>query len=278
MDSAQKAEILRRLHRGTEPLVMANVWDCASARVVEQAGFPAVATTSAGVASSLGYPDGQHVSRAEMLEVVKRIAQCVSVPVSADLEAGYGDVEETTRALVASGAVGLNIEDMDKHGGRELVRLSEQIDRIHTVRHVSGELGVGVVINARTDYYLASIGDPAKRFDAACERLRRYIDAGADCVFVPGITDEDLIRRFVEALRFPLNVLVGPGTPPISRLKQIGVARVSVGSGVARATMGLVRRIANELKTTGEYGLLQDGAVTYDEANQLFERRAAQRG
>lgn len=278
MDSAQKAEILRRLHRGTEPLVMANVWDCASARVVEQAGFPAVATTSAGVASSLGYPDGQHVSRAEMLEVVKRIAQCVSVPVSADLEAGYGDVGETTRALVASGAVGLNIEDMDKHGGRELVRLSEQIDRIHTVRHVSGELGVGVVVNARTDYYLANIGDPAKRFDAACERLRRYIDAGADCVFVPGITEEDLIRRFVEALRFPLNVLVGPGTPPISRLKQIGVARVSVGSGMARATMGLVRRIANELKTTGEYGLLQDGAVTYDEANQLFERRAAQRG
>ena len=278
MDSAQKAEILRRLHRGTEPLVMANVWDCASARIVEEAGFPAVATTSAGVASSLGYPDGQHVSRAEMIEVVKRIAQCVSVPVSADLEAGYGDVEETTRTLVASGAVGLNIEDMDKHGGRELVRLSEQIDRIHTVRHVSGELGVGVVINARTDYYLASIGDPAKRFDAACERLRTYIDAGADCVFVPGITDEDLIGRFVEALRFPLNVLVGPGTPPISRLKQIGVARVSVGSGVARATMGLVRRIANELKTTGEYGLLQDGAVTYDEANQLFERRAAQRG
>jgi 2-methylisocitrate lyase-like PEP mutase family enzyme len=271
MHSRQKAEVLRKLHKGPELLVLPNAWDCASARIFEEAGFPAIATTSGGVAFSLGYPDGQHISQTEMIEAVKKIARSVGVPVTADLEAGYGDVAWTAAALVESGAVGLNLEDIDERGSKQLVELSEQVERIRTLRRIGDELGVHIVINARNEYYLAQIGDPEKRFDAACHRLKRYIDAGADCVFVPGITDANLIQRFVRALQFPLNVLVGPGTPPIARLKELGVARVSVGSGIARSTMGLTRRIAEELRNTGEYQTMLAGAIPYPEANELFK-------
>jgi 2-methylisocitrate lyase-like PEP mutase family enzyme len=271
MDSHQKAEALRKMHRGPDVLVLPNAWDCASARIFEEAGFPAIATTSGGVAFSLGYPDGQHIPQAEMMEAVTRIARCVSVPVTADLEAGYGDVARTAAALVESGAVGLNLEDIDDQGSKQMVELSEQVERIRTLRRMGDELGVHIVINARTEYYLAQIGDPEERFDAACHRLKHYIDAGADCVFVPGITDANLIHCFVKALHFPLNVLVGIGTPPIARLKGLGVARVSVGSGITRSTMGLTRRIANELVGTGEYQTMLAGAMPYAEANELFK-------
>jgi 2-methylisocitrate lyase-like PEP mutase family enzyme len=133
-------------------------------------------------------------------------------------------------------------------------------------------MGVPLVINARTDVYLAGIGEPARRFDLALERLRAYIEAGADCVFVPGIQDESLIREFVDALRFPLNILIGAGTPPLARLQEIGVARVSTGSGIARATIGLTRRIAREIKETGSLASLFDGAIPYADANALFQR------
>jgi 2-methylisocitrate lyase-like PEP mutase family enzyme len=272
MNSAQKAEKLRDLHRGPEVLVLPNAWDCASARIFEQAGFPVIATTSAGVAFSLGYPDGQHIPQPEMLAAVKRIARSVSVPVTADLEAGYGDVASTAAALVKSGAAGLNIEDIDDPENKQLVEVSEQVQRIRAIRQVGDELGVPIVINARTDYYLAQIGKPEDRFEAACHRLKQYIQAGADCVFVPGIADRELIGRFVEALQFPVNVLVGPETPSIQDLKALGVARVSLGSGITRSTMELTRRIAEELKITGGYRTMLGLSMPYSEANRLFER------
>jgi 2-methylisocitrate lyase-like PEP mutase family enzyme len=262
---AEKAEIFRALHRGPEILVLPNAWDCASARIVEEAGFPAIATTSAGVANSLGYPDGERIPAAEMLAAVQRIARCVSVPVTADLESGYHDIAATAAGLVASGAIGLNLEDAGGDAARHA-------SRIATVRRVGRELGVNLVVNARTDLYLDRTGDPAAgRFDRACERLRSYIEAGADCVFVPGVTDEDTIRRFVETLRFPVNVLTGAGTPPIRRLQELGVARVSVGSAIARAALGLTRRIALELKTSGAYDTMVQGAIPYS-LNRLFEK------
>jgi 2-methylisocitrate lyase-like PEP mutase family enzyme len=264
---AEKAEIFRALHRGPEILVLANVWDCASARIVEEAGFPAIATTSAGVANALGYPDGESIPAAEMLAAVRRIAGCVRVPVSADLEGGYQDVAATAAGLVASGAIGLNLEDA---GGDPV----QHAARIATVRRVGRDLGVSLVINARTDLYLDKIGDPAPRFERSCERLHAYIEAGADCVFVPGVTDEDTIRRFVEALRFPLNILATAGAPPIPRLQQLGVARVSLGSGIARATLSLTRRIAQELKTSGSYDAMLQDAIPYAELNRLFEKHA----
>jgi 2-methylisocitrate lyase-like PEP mutase family enzyme len=271
-NQAGKATKLRVLHHGPSMLVLPNAWDCASARVFEDAGFAAIATTSAGVAFSLGYPDGQHIRAEEMLIAVKRIADCVDVPVTADLEACYDDPAATTGAVVEAGAAGLNVEDLNGGSQGELAEVKTQVRKIRTIRRVGDEMGVPLVINARTDVYLAGIGEPARRFDLALERLRAYIEAGADCVFVPGIQDESLIREFVDALRFPLNILIGAGTPPLARLQEIGVARVSTGSGIARATIGLTRRIAREIKETGSLASLFDGAIPYADANALFQR------
>jgi 2-methylisocitrate lyase-like PEP mutase family enzyme len=198
-----------------------------------------------------------------MLAAVARIVACIRVPVTADLEGGYRDIAATAAGLVASGAIGLNLEDA---GGDP----AQFAARIATVRRVGGELGVNLVVNARTDLYLDHIGDPASRFERACQRLRAYIDAGADCVFVPGVVDEDTIRRFVETLRFPVNVLAMAGTPPIPRLRELGVARVSTGSALARAALGLTRRIARELKNGGAYDTMLQGAIPYAELNSLF--------
>jgi 2-methylisocitrate lyase-like PEP mutase family enzyme len=271
---AEKAELLRKLHQGPEMLVLANVIDCAGARIVEEAGFPAIATSSAGVAFSLGYADGQRIPREEMLGAVKRICRCVAVPVTADLESGYDDMARTTAGMIEAGAVGLNLEDVEYGPGgvERLVEISKQAEKIGVVRKTGEALGVKVVINARTDLYLAELGDAATRFEKSCERLRAYIAAGADCVFVPGITDEDLIRRFVQALRFPLNILAGPGSPTIRRLQELGVARVSLGSSIMKATMGLTRRIVQEVRDRGTYENMAQGAFTWAEANRLFEK------
>ena len=271
-DLRRKAELFRQLHQGPRILVLPNAWDCASARLFEEAGFPAIATTSAGIAFTLGYPDGERISRDEMLAVAGRIAAAVSVPVTADVEAGYGDAAATAAGVIESGAVGLNLEDA--RGDGSLVDVGEQCERIRTVRRTGLRSGVHLVINARCDMYLNGIGEPADRFEGSIERLRRYVDAGADCLFVPGVTDAALISRLVEALQFPLNILAGPGAPPAPRLEALGVARLSVGSGIMRATMGLTRRIARELRGTGEYGSMTEAAVPYAEATRMFPSRA----
>jgi 2-methylisocitrate lyase-like PEP mutase family enzyme len=267
----ENAEFFRSLHRGPEILVLPNAWDCASGRIFEEAGFPAIATTSAGIAFSLGYSDGERIPQDLMLAAVKRISACVKVPVTADLESGYGDVAKTTASLIAAGAVGLNLEDVDRESGA-LAPIPAQVEKIVTVRRIAGALGVKVVINARTDMYLAQIGDPASRFEHACERLQAYIGAGADCVFLPGVSDETIIRRAVDQLKFPLNILASPGLPPIPRLRESGVARLSVGSGIMRATLGLTRRIAQELKHSGTYAAMLEGTIPFAEANALFEK------
>lgn len=271
MTQALKAHRLRELHQGSAILVLPNAWDCASARIVEELGFPAIATTSAGIAFSFGYPDGQRISREEMIFMVKRIAACVQLPVTADLEAGYDGIAQTASDLIQAGAVGLNLEDLVGDDATALVPLEEQVEKIRTVRRIGRESNVEIVINARTDIYLAQIGEPAGRFEHACNRLRAYIDAGADCLFVPGVKDEKLIRQFVETLQFPLNVLATAGTPPVSRLQELGVARVSMGSGLARAALGAARRAAEELRLQGTYGQMLGSAIPYAELNSLFE-------
>jgi 2-methylisocitrate lyase-like PEP mutase family enzyme len=268
---SEKAELMRRLHHGPDILVLPNAWDCASARIIEREGFPAIATTSAGLANSLGYPDEQRIPREEILAAVKRIAARVQVPVTADLEAGYEDIAKTTAGLVDSGAVGLNLEDVDYGGTGGLLEIGRQVQKIAAVRRIGDELGVKLVINARTDVYLAQIGGPESRFARTCDRARAYIEAGADCVFIPGVKDEELIGRLVQALKFPINILAVAGTPPVHRLKELGVARVSVGSGIMRATMGLTREIAQELRTRGTYDKMIEGTIPYAEANRLFE-------
>jgi len=270
-EQAAKAERFRQLHHGPKILLLPNAWDAASARIFEDAGFPAIATTSAGVAFSLGYPDGQHIPREEMVAAVKKIVSAVQVPVTADLEAGYEDIAKTAMGAIEAGAVGLNIEDMNYGDHGTLVPIARQVEKIKTVRRVGENLGVRLVINARTDQYLAEIGEPATRFAQACERLHAYIEAGADCVFAPGVTDEATISRLVAELKFPLNVLAQPPSPIVPRLQELGVARVSIGAAITRAVMGLTQRAARELLASGTYGAMFGGAMSWDQANSLFQ-------
>jgi len=271
-EQAAKAEKLRQLHHGPKILVLPNAWDAASARIFEDTGFPAIATTSAGVAFSLGYPDGQFIPRDEMLAAVKKIASSVRVPVTADLEAGYEDAGKTATAAIEAGAVGLNIEDFDHASSGALFPIEQQVEKIKAIRRVAENLGVHLVINARTDQYLAEIGEPATRFAQACERLHAYIKAGADCVFAPGVTDEATIARLVAELKYPLNILAQAPSPPVHRLQALGVARVSTGAGITRAAMGLTQRAARELRDHGTYGTMLEGAMSWTEANQLFQK------
>jgi 2-methylisocitrate lyase-like PEP mutase family enzyme len=256
--------------------VLANAWDVASARIIEEAGFPAIATTSAGIAASLGYPDGQKITREEMLDVVGRIARAVHVPVTADLEAGYGlaieDMTETAKAMVHAGAVGMNLEDVTGSDESSLVDVPLQVEKIRAIRKVGELLGVPLVLNARTDIYLMPIGPAETRFERTVERLRAYHQAGADCLFVPGLRDEETIAKLVQALRAPLNILATAGCPTIRKLEQMGVARVSTGSGVMRATLGLTRRVAKELMELGTYTSMLDGAVPFGEMNAMLAR------
>jgi 2-methylisocitrate lyase-like PEP mutase family enzyme len=274
-DQPKKAEQFRALHSTGKILLLSNVWDVASARVIEEAGFDAIATTSAGIAFSLGYADGEKISREEMLTVVTRIARSVGIPVTADVEAGYGsraeDAAQTAKAVIEAGAIGMNLEDADNTLPQTLVELPLQLEKIGAVRDAARNLGVPLVLNARTDVYLLQIGDPARRYDEAIRRVREYRDAGADCVFVPGVRDTETIGRLVKDLKCPLNILAGPGSPSVSELHKLGVARVSLGSAPARAALGLMRRIAEEVRTKGTYTALED-APSHAEMNRILQR------
>jgi 2-methylisocitrate lyase-like PEP mutase family enzyme len=273
---ARKAKELRSLHRKGDPLVMPNAWDAASARIFEDVGFCAVATTSAGVAYAFGYPDGERIPRSEMLEAVARICRAVSVPVTADMETGHGetpgDVAETVRAVLEAGGVGLNLEDGRLDGSPPLTDLSTQLERIRAAREAAAQSGVPVVINARTDVYLRSVGPPEGRLEEAVRRAAAYRDAGADCLFIPGVIDEHIIGELVKRLDWPVNVLAVPGAPPIPALARLGVARVTLGSGPIRATLSLLRRLAEELRSAGTYSALE-GVITHAETNELMRRR-----
>jgi 2-methylisocitrate lyase-like PEP mutase family enzyme len=268
-----KALQFRQLHRGPGVLILPTAWDVASARIFEDAGFPAIATTSAGIAFSLGYPDGQRIPREEMMARIGRIARAVHVPVTADIEAAYGpspeDAARTTRELVQAGVVGMNLEDGSGNPDRPLIDLQLAVEKIRAARQAAVKLPAQIVINARTDVYLLPGGNPDADYSEAVRRLVAFRDAGADCVFAPGLKDADRIGRLVKAVECPLNILAVPGTPSIPDLEKLGVIRVSLGSGPMRATLGLLRRMAAELKALGTYGAME-GAVPYAEVNKLL--------
>jgi 2-methylisocitrate lyase-like PEP mutase family enzyme len=263
----------RQLHRGPGVLILPNAWDVASARIFEEAGFPAIATTSAGIAFSLGYPDGERIPREEMLARIARIARAVRVPVTADVEAGYGatpeDAAKTTRELIQAGVVGMNLEDASGRADQPLVSLELAVEKVWASREAAVQMQAQIVVNARTDVYLLEGGNPDADYSEALRRLLAFRDAGADCVFAPGLKDAETIRRLAKAVECPLNILAGVGTPSIPDLAKLGVARVSLGSGPMRATLGLLRRIAVELKTAGTYTAME-GAVPHAEMNKLL--------
>jgi len=268
-----KAVQFRQLHRGPGVLVLPNAWDVASARIFEEAGFPAIATTSAGIAFSLGYPDGHRTSREEMIARIGRTVRAVKVPVTADIEWGYGSTAEelarTTRELIEAGAVGMNLEDASGRRDQPLLSLELAVEKIKAVRETAAHLRAPIVVNARTEVYLLPGGNPDADYAEAMRRLVAFRDAGADCVFAPGLKDAETIGRLVKAVECPLNILAVPGTPSIAELGKLGVARVSVGSGFMRATLGLLRRAAQELKSAGTYSVLADG-VPYADMNKLL--------
>ena len=270
-----KAIQFRQLHRGPRMLVLPNAWDVASARVFEDAGFPAIATTSAGIAFSLGHADGQRIPREEMMARIGRIARAVNVPLTADVEAGYGttpeDAAKTTRELVQMGVAGFNLEDGSGREEQPLISLELAVEKIKAAHRAAFELQGQIVINARTDVYLLPGRNPEADYSEAVRRLVAYRDAGADCVFAPGLKDAETIGKLARDVECPLNILAGPGTPSIPELEKLGVARVSVGSGPMRATMGLLRRIAEELRSSGTYTAMQD-AVPYAEMNKLLAK------
>jgi 2-methylisocitrate lyase-like PEP mutase family enzyme len=269
-----KAEALRALHVRGRPLVLLNAWDAASAAVIARAGARAIATTSAGAANNLGYADGQHVTRSQMLATVAPIASAVDLPVTADMEAGYGDTPEdaaaTTLGVLEAGAVGLNLEDTCDEGTEPLLSIERFVAKIAAVKAVAAETGVPIVLNARTDIFIGAVGDPGTRLDRAVERGRAYLEAGADCVFVPAVADPGVIAALVEGIGGPVSVLAGPGSPTIAELAVLGVARISVGSGAHRAALALARRIANEAYGAGTLETMVAEQIPFGEVQALF--------
>lgn len=250
------------LHRGPG-FVLPNAWDAGSARILEQVGFPAIATTSAGIAWSCGVPDGGALDLDTMLEHVGRIVAAVGVPVSADLEAGYDDVADTVRRAVELGVVGGNLEDQVNG---KLFAVDEAADRVAAAR-AAAPVGT-FVLNARTDTYLS--GSSGDVFGETVERAGRYVEAGADCVFVPGVNDEETIRRLAAAIPAPLNLVAGlSNVIPAPRLFSLGVRRVSLGGSLARAALSGLERAGRELLDSGTLGFL-DGAIAYAEVQRRF--------
>src|SRR5213083_913672 len=268
------AERLRALHQTPPILVLPNAWDAATARVFEDEGFPAIATTSAGVAAALGYPDGGVVPTHEMIEAIARIARAVRIPVTADIEHAYatapGDAADVVLRVIAAGAVGINIEDCVP-GGHELEPIPLQTEKILVIAKAAAKSGVRVVINARTDVFLRALGRPESRLAVAIDRGKAFLAAGADCVFVPGVRDRDTIAALVQGIGGPINILAVKGTPPASELEALGVARVTVGSGPMRAALAVVRDVARELKTTGTYRAFTTHAMAFNEVNELMK-------
>ncbi|MGW0390361.1 isocitrate lyase/PEP mutase family protein [Streptomyces sp. NPDC003042] len=267
LELAAKATAFADLHTPSAPLALANAWDVASARIVEAAGSAAVATTSAGVAWSLGSPDGDALARDRALDLVARVAGAVSVPVTADIEGGFGadaaGVAETVTGVLAAGAVGVNIED----GTRAP---AEHAERLAAARAAAEAVGVPLFINARIDTYLFGLGEQETRLDETLARAAAYLEAGATGIFVPGVLDPATVAELAKGIDAPLNVLVGPGAPTVAALGTLGVCRVSLGSWVAEAAYAVARRATEELLSGGTYGSLAR-SLPYGELNGLLK-------
>ncbi len=275
-NQAEKAEEFRRLHRGKKLLILPNAWDVPSARVFEEAGFPAVATSSAGMMVSLGYPDGEAIDRKEFASAIKRIAGALSVPLSADVVSGFGptprEVVATVKDVLRAGAIGINIEDFD-HRTDQLVPVETQVEKLKALQALRDSQDVHFVINARTDALRQAPGDTAARLEEAIRRGIAYRDVGVDCVYPMGLTDAPSIATYVRALDFPVNVMVRSGLPPVPELERLGVARLSLGPTPSYAALGLLQRASRELLHQGTYASLLDGAITFEELNRLASPR-----
>jgi 2-methylisocitrate lyase-like PEP mutase family enzyme len=285
MDSVKdKARRFADAHRAAGIVVIPNAWDIGSAVVMAEAGFPAIGTTSAGIAFAQGLPDGERISRSRMFEIVSGIAAALPIPVTADLEAGYGprpeDVASTVRDAIGGGLAGCNIEDTLNRGGKKLYDFEAAVDRIRAGAEVAKSLGIAFVLNARTDAYLMQLGDAKTNFAESVRRANAYLAAGATSAFVPGPTDAETVRRLAHEIDGPLNILGAfagrPSPLGVADLETLGVKRVSIGGSLAGAVLGFIRRAVAEIRDNGVFAYHQ-GGMTHAESTALFEKYAPKR-
>lgn len=274
-----KAETFLKFHHDQEILVLLNSWDVGSSKLVEACGYRAVATTSMGVAASLGYPDCQVIQLSEMLEVITRIVNGVQLPVTVDIEAGYGnsldEVIESVKKIVATGIVGINIEDSIDLSP-VLIDEMEFCERIAAIRALSDSLGFHLVINARTDSFYTSSGSPLEKLSESIRRGNKYREAGADCIFVQPVWERETIATLVKEIDAPINILANPGMagglpPSVRELQELGVARLSLGSSVMKATLALIKKVADELSEKGTYNILSDALTPRPDAALAYK-------
>jgi 2-methylisocitrate lyase-like PEP mutase family enzyme len=269
----ENAEKFRQLHENKHIFVLPNAWDVPSARLFENMGFPAVATSSAGLMVSHGYPDGQIIPKKELIYTIRKISHVLKVPLSADIVAGFGttpkEVVTTVKSVIQTGAVGVNIEDFE-HSTKQLFPVEVQVKKLRTVKKLAETMKVPFVLNGRTDAYRFAQGDDEVKLEEAIKRGIAYRDAGADCVYPMGLVDVHMIRRFVKATdNYPVNVMVRKGLPSVQELDQLGVRRVSFGPAASYATFGFLKNACQEVLQKGLFSMLTEDAISFDELNSL---------
>jgi 2-methylisocitrate lyase-like PEP mutase family enzyme len=274
-DANAKSRRLRELVRAPEILVMPGAYDVLSALLFQQLGFQAIQCTSGGIAAALGYPDGEAMSRDLFIQLTASFAAAVSVPVNADGEKGYGDeegVKETVRSLVAAGVAGMNLEDSIAKGGSGLVELSQQLRKIKSVMDIKRELGSEFFLNARVDAFHVMTADPKKALDEAIRRGNAYAEAGGDCIFYLSLHSAETIGTVAQEVKAPISILAGPQSPNVTELQDLGVARVSYGSGFMKAAITATKKLAQEILEQGTCNQLKDGVQT-PEINALMSKK-----
>lgn len=266
MSRSDSARVFRALHQ-SGLLILPNAWDAGSARIIEHAGAPAIATSSAAVAWAHGYPDGEAIPTDALLSTVRAMARVVSIPVSADIEAGYAPDADAAGAFAArvidAGAVGVNVED----GTGAPERLAAKIGRM---KDVAAKAGVDLWVNARVDVYLRRLKDGDAAYEETVTRARRYREAGADSIFVPAAADEALLAQLVRDVVLPLNVLAWPGVPPAQRLRELGVRRLSAGSGIAKVVVNAIHAMATAFLADGRSDAFTGGTLNNPDINRLM--------
>ncbi len=274
-----KAELFLKYHHDNEILVLLNSWDVGSSKLIEASGYKAIATTSMGIAASLGYPDCQIIQLSEMIEVITGIVNGVQVPVTVDIESGYGnninEIMDSVKKIIATGIVGVNIEDSIDLSPL-LIDEIEFCERISAIRSLSDSLGFHLVINARTDSFYTSSGSTREKLSESIKRGNKYREAGADCIFVQPVGEKETISTLVKEINAPINILsnptIGAGSPlSVRELQDLGVARVSLGSSLMKATLALIKKVADELSEKGTYNILLDTLTPLPDAAMAYK-------
>ncbi|MBO9728116.1 MAG: isocitrate lyase/phosphoenolpyruvate mutase family protein [Chitinophaga sp.] len=275
----EKAEKFLKFHHDEEILVLLNSWDIGSSRLIEACGYKAIATTSMGMAASLGYPDCQVMQLPELIQIISGIVKAVQAPVTVDIEAGYGnnsdEIIESVKKIIATGIVGVNIED-SINLSPALIDETEFCERIAAIRALSDSLGFHLVINARTDAFYTSSASQKEKLSESIRRGNKYREAGADCIFVQPVWDKPSIATLVKEIHAPVNILfnptIGDGVPPsIRELQDMGVARLSLGSSLMKATLALIKKAADEILNQGTSEILLEAMMPVAETTAAYK-------